>query len=146
MRILFDKSAPYGLGRHLEGRAIATAEGHGWGRLENGDLLRTAEEAGFDVFFTSDRNLRYQQNLSRRKIAIVVLGNSPWHLVRLHIAEIVAAIHAAIPGSYAEIEIPLPAPAMQFVTAQLVSGIVKDEGVRECFSLRETYQLFDSAG
>jgi hypothetical protein len=114
MRILFDKSAPYGLARHLKEHAIATAEERGWGRLENGVLLSEAEEAGFDVFFTADKNLRYQQNLSGRKIALVVLGNSPWHLVRLHITEIVAAINTATPGSYVEVEIPLP-PKPPFV-------------------------------
>ena len=114
MCILFDKSAPYGLARYLEGHAIATAEERGWGRLENGVLLSTAEEAGFKVFLTADKNLRYQQNLSGRKIALVVLGNSPWHLVRLHIPEIIAAINAALPGSYAEVEIPLP-PKLPFV-------------------------------
>ncbi len=66
------------------------------------------------MFLTADKNLRYQQNLSGRKIAVVVLGNSPWHLVRLHIPAIVAALNAALPGSYAEMEIPLP-PKPQFV-------------------------------
>ena len=52
--------------------------------------------------------MRYQQNLSGRKIALVVLGNSPWPVVRLHIAEIVAAVNAATTGSFTEVEIPLP--------------------------------------
>ncbi len=114
MRILFDKSAPYGLAQYLDGHSIAKAEERGWGRLENGVLLSTAEEAGFEVFLTADKNLRYQQNLSGRKIALVVLGNSPWHLVRLHIPAIIAAIDAALPGSYAEVKIPLP-PKLPFV-------------------------------
>jgi hypothetical protein len=63
------------------------------GRLENGVLLKAAEAAGFEVFFTADKNLRYQQNLTGRKIALVVLGQSPWPLVRLHIPEIVEAIN-----------------------------------------------------
>jgi hypothetical protein len=107
MRVLFDKSAPNKLIPHLEGHAVSTAEKQGWGRLENGDLLKAAEDAGFDLLFTADKNLRYQQNLTSRKIALVVLGNSPWPLVRLHIPEIVKAIKAAKPGSYVEIEIPL---------------------------------------
>ena len=114
MRILFDKSAPYGLARYLQGHTIATAEERGWGRLENGVLLSTAEEAGVEVFLTADKNLCYQQNLSGRRMALVVLGNSPWHLVRMHIPEIVAAINAAIPGIYVEVEIPLP-PKPPFV-------------------------------
>jgi hypothetical protein len=108
MRILFDKSAPNKLIPYIEGHAVSTAEKQGWDRLENGDLLKTAEEAGFDVFFTADKNLRYQQNLMGRRIALVVLGNSPWPLVQLHIPKILEAIYAAKPGSYAEIEIPLP--------------------------------------
>lgn len=108
MRILFDKSAPYGLARHLQDHALSTAEERGWDRLENGDLLTAAEKAGFEVFLTTDKNLRYQQDLSARRIAIVVLGHSPWPLVRLHITEIVGAVNAAQPGSYPEVDIPLP--------------------------------------
>jgi len=69
-------------------------------------LLRLAEDAGFDVLLTTDKNVRYQQNLGGRKISIVVLGNSPWWLVRQHLDEIVAAVNVATPGSYAEVEIP----------------------------------------
>ena len=108
MRILFDKSAPYGLVRHLEGHAVSAAEEWGWDRLTNGDLLTAAENAGFDLLFTADKNMRYQQNLSARKIALVVLGNSPWPVVRLYIAEIIAAVNAATAGSFTEVEIPLP--------------------------------------
>ena len=108
MRILFDKSAPYGVARYLDGHVIATAEQRGWGEMENGELFNKAEEAGFEVFFTADKNLHYQQNLANRKIALVVLGQSPWHLVQLRIREIVAAINAAVPGSYTEVDIPLP--------------------------------------
>lgn len=114
MYILFDKSAPYGLVPHLVGHSILTAEERGWGRLENGVLLAAAEEAGFEVFLTADKNLRYQQNLSSRKIAIVVLGNSPWPLVRQHITEIVDAVNTTVPGSYVEVDIPLP-PKVPFV-------------------------------
>lgn len=116
MRVLFDKSAPYGLARHLEGHAVSKAEALGWGRLQNGELITVAEQAGFEVFLTADKNLRYQQSLSARMIAIVVLGHSPWPLVRLHIPEIVAAVNASTPGSYAEVDIPLP-PRKPFMRA-----------------------------
>lgn len=108
MRILFNQSAPYGLVRYLEGHSVSTAEKCGWDRLTNGDLLATSEKDGFDLFLTADKNIRYQQNLLNRKIALIVLSNSPWQFVRLHIAEIVAAVNAATPGSFVEIEIPLP--------------------------------------
>lgn len=60
MRVLFDKSAPYGLARWLEGHDVETAEQRGWGRLENGELLKAAEESGFALFLTADKNILYQ--------------------------------------------------------------------------------------
>jgi hypothetical protein len=108
MRVLFDKSAPHGLISHLTDHAVSTAEEQGWDQLENGDLLTAAETAGFEVFLTADKNLRYQQNLAGRAIAIVVLGHSPWQLVKQHIPEVVAAVNSATAGSYMEVDIPLP--------------------------------------
>jgi hypothetical protein len=87
---------------------VSTAEQCGWGRLENGDLLTVAEESGYELFLTADKNLRYQQNLAGRKISILVLGQSPWPIVRQHIPAILAAVDAATPGSFIEVEIPLP--------------------------------------
>jgi hypothetical protein len=69
-------------------------------------LLAEAERAGFDVLVTADNNMRYQQNLAGRRIALVVLSTPQWPLVRLHMERIAAAANAATPGSYAEVEIP----------------------------------------
>jgi predicted nuclease of predicted toxin-antitoxin system len=106
MRILFDHNTPRGIARHLEGHNVTAAKERGWERLTNGALLAVAEEAGFDVLLTADKNMSYQQNLSGRKITLVVLGNSPWRLVRQHLDEIVVAVNAATSGSFAEVEIP----------------------------------------
>ena len=106
MRILFDHNMPRGVARHLLGHAITHAKELGWNRLTNGDLLAVADEAGFEILLTADKNMSYQQNLSRRKIAIVVLGNSAWRTARKHLDRIVAAVNAATPGSYTEIDIP----------------------------------------
>ena len=95
MRILLDHGAPYGLARYLEGHTVSTAHKCGWDRLTNGDLLRAAEQAGFDLLLTNDKNLRYQQNLSSRRIALIVLGNSSWLIVRKHLTEIVIAVGQA---------------------------------------------------
>jgi hypothetical protein len=65
-----------------------------------------AEAAGFEVLVTTDKNLRYQQNLAGRKLAVVVLGKGRWSLIKPHVAQIVAAVNAATPGSFAEVEIP----------------------------------------
>jgi hypothetical protein len=70
----------------------------------NGQLLTAAEAAGFEVLITTDKNLRDQQNLARRKLAIVVLGKGRWSLIKPHAAQIIAAINSATPGSFAEIE------------------------------------------
>jgi hypothetical protein len=74
--------------------------------LENGELLREAEAAGFDVLVTTDKHLSYQQNLTGRRIAIVVLGLGRWSLIRRHVAQVAAAVNAATPGSFAEVDIP----------------------------------------
>ena len=78
----------------------------GWDTLENGELLKAAEAAGFDVLVTPDKNIRYQQNLTVRTIALVVLGNPQWPVPRLHVDRVVAAVNAARPGTYTEVEIP----------------------------------------
>ena len=69
MRILFDHGTPAGLARALPGHTVATAQGRRWDRLSNGDLLKEAEAAGSDLLITTDRRIRYQQNLSGRRIA-----------------------------------------------------------------------------
>lgn len=86
-------------------RCYGTIE-RGWHTVSNGELLQLAEAAGFDLLLTTDKGIRYQQNLSGRKIAIVVLGNSTWRLVRLYLDRIALAVSDATPGSYTEVEIP----------------------------------------
>jgi hypothetical protein len=105
MLILFDQGTPVGIRESLHGHVIKTAQEQGWNRLLNGELLRQAEEAGFDVLLTTDKNLVYQQNLSERKIAIVVLGRSRWSLIERALERVVAAVDAAKPGTYNLIEI-----------------------------------------
>ena len=106
MKILFDNGTPNPIAQSLAGHEVAFARQVGWHELTNGELIRQAEEAGYDVLLTSDKNIRYQQNLTARRIAIVVLGNQQWPVVRLHPDRIAAVINAATPGSYSEIEIP----------------------------------------
>jgi hypothetical protein len=69
-------------------------------------LLNAAEAAGFEILLTTDKNFIHQQNLQGRKIAIVVLGNQQWPMLRLHVQAIVNAVNTALPGSYALVEIP----------------------------------------
>jgi hypothetical protein len=69
-------------------------------------LLVEAERAGFEVLVTADKNMRYQQNLKGRKIALVVLGTPRWPALRRHVDLVAAAVNAATPGSYTEVGIP----------------------------------------
>lgn len=107
MLILFDHGTPKGLIRALAGHNIVTAQGRGWDKLDNGALLDAAEDAGIELLLTTDRRIRYQQNLAGRKIALVVLtGTTKWSNVRLHMQRIATVLDAATPGSYTEIDIP----------------------------------------
>ena len=107
MLILFDQGTPKGLARALADHVVITAREKDWDILDNGALLDAAEIAAVDVLLTTDRRIRYQQNLTGRKIALVVLtGSTKWSRVRLHFRRIAAAVNAAKPGSYTEVEIP----------------------------------------
>ena len=107
MLILFDNGTPRTLARFLIDRHMVTeARARGWEELENGELLKQAEAAGFEVLVTTDKNLSYQQNLTGRKIAIVVLGKGRWGLIKRHVGQVVAAGNAATPGSFAEVDVP----------------------------------------
>lgn len=89
MLILFDHGTPKGLIRALVGHTIITAQAKGWDKLSNSELLDAAEKASVDLLLTTDRRIRYQQNLAGRKIAIVVLtGTTKWSSVRLHLQRI----------------------------------------------------------
>lgn len=106
MLILFDHSTPAPLRYALRDHAVVEAIERGWERLANGALLDAAEAAGFDLLLTADKNIYYQQNLRGRKISIVVLGNAQWPVLRRYVERVVAAVNAATPGSFAEVEIP----------------------------------------
>lgn len=105
MKILFDNGTRP-IASVLSGHEVFHARKIGWHELRNGELIQKAEEAGYDLILTTDKNMRYQQNLAGRQIAIVVLGNQQWPDVRLHLERIAVAVNVAKPGSYAEVDIP----------------------------------------
>jgi putative NIF3 family GTP cyclohydrolase 1 type 2 len=106
MLILFDNGTPRGLARLFPGHSVEEARARGWEELANGELIDAAEQAGFDVMVTTDKNIRYQQNLTTRRIALVVLEHSQWPMVKLVAEKILAAVNAALPGSYVEVDVP----------------------------------------
>lgn len=104
MKILFDQGVPVPLRQELTGLEIATAYRMGWSNLSNGALLQAAETAGLTVFVTTDQNLRYQQNLKTRQIAILVLPTTRWPLIKPHASRIRDALSRIQPGDYLELE------------------------------------------
>ena len=106
MRVLFDQGTPVPLRESLTRHEVATAYERGWSNLTNGELLDTAEQEAFTVFVTTDLSLKYQQNLSARRIAIVALASTSWPRIQRAIGAVVRAIDGASEGTYTEVEIP----------------------------------------
>ena len=106
MKSLFDQGTPSPLRHALTGHEIITAYERGWHGLQNGDVLRSAEVEGFVVLVTKDTNLRYQQNLANRQLAILVLMTTGWRRIRRHVELLAGAIAAIAPGCYVELPFP----------------------------------------
>ena len=88
MLVLLDNNVPRGVARALTGHSVVEARERGWAEARNGELLRNAEESGFDVLVTADKNIRYQQNLAGRRIALVILTQLRWGLVKRRLPQI----------------------------------------------------------
>jgi hypothetical protein len=106
MRILFDQGTPAPLRYRLPGHEIKLAFEQGWSTLQNGELLNAAENGGFEVFITTDKNLRYQQNLAHRKIALIVLSAPSWPRVQNIADNIAKTIETIKANDYIEITVP----------------------------------------
>ena len=107
-RILLDTNMPTGLRAVLSDHEVVSAPKMGWGALENGELLAVAEADGFDMLITGDKNIAYQQRITGRRIAIIVLSTNHWPSVRAQQKLVVDAVEAAIAGSYAEVRLRPP--------------------------------------
>lgn len=106
MLILFDQGTPVPLRSLLGGHHVETAFERGWTTLTNGELLTEAERSGFEILVTTDQNLRYQQNLADRSIAVIVLSTTSWPRIQRAVAAITQAIETATPGSVQEVDVP----------------------------------------
>ena len=104
MKILFDQGTPAPLRQHLPGHEVATAFELGWNTLRNGELLRRAETAGYALLVTTDRNLRYQQNLAGRNIAILVLSTTSWPRIQRRLPAVLDAVSHTQSAGYLEVE------------------------------------------
>jgi len=107
MRILLDHNVPAPLRYWLVGHHVETAYELGWAEVSNGDLLRLAEGAAFEILITTDKGIRYQQNLAGRSLAIVLLSTNDWIEIRKWRSLVVKRISETMPQAFIEIEIPV---------------------------------------
>ena len=107
-RILLDEGVPIGVRTLVTGFHVEAVAEIGWAGLTNGDLIQAAEEAGFEVMITCDQNIRHQQNLAGRRLALVVLTTNHWDTIRANSGGILPAIEQATVGSFVIVEMPKP--------------------------------------
>jgi hypothetical protein len=100
MRVLFDQGTPVPLRHFLSSHTVTTVYEKGWNRTRNGDLLRLADQEMFEVFLTADQRLKYQQNLTNRQIAIVVLPTTSWPVIEKHTAKIAEVLDSIATGRF----------------------------------------------
>ena len=105
MKILLDECVPWPMHRLLTSHECSTAQRHDWGGIKNGRLLQLAEKE-FDLFITSDQNVRYQQNLAGRRIAILELSTNKLRRIEAAMALIQSAIASIRPSEFRRLEIP----------------------------------------
>ncbi len=106
MNIFFDVNVPAQLRRHLVGHKVTTAVQMGWAKLSNGLLMKAAEDAGFELIITGDKNLAYQQNLEGRKIALIVLGTTHRYTLEANMSSVLPAVGRAEPNSFEQLPTP----------------------------------------
>ena len=106
MNILFDQGTPAPLRRAFPNASVETVYERGWSTLQNGELLATAEQAGFDIFISTDQNLKYQQNLTGRHLTIVVLSTTSWPRIRAVSEALRRAVDSLDAGVYYEFTVP----------------------------------------
>lgn len=105
MRVLFDQGTPVPLRRFLSNHLVDTAFERGWSHLQNSELLQAIEQDGYQLLISTDQNLRYQQNLADRQLAIIVLLSTSWLRIQLRIDDIQSAVERMTPGDYLEIPV-----------------------------------------
>ncbi len=96
--VLFDQNVPRPLRRFLKACDVKVADEMGWSRTKNGLLLDAAEQAGFEVLLSGDQTLKYEQNMSGRKIGIVSMSDNHWPIVKGYAPAIAEAIGQVKPG------------------------------------------------
>jgi len=109
-RIPLDEGVPIGVRDLLSAYQVESVPDIGLAGLTNGDLIRSAEADGFEVMVTCDQNMRCQQNLTGRRLAIIVLTTNHWDTIRTNSESVLPAIESSAPGSLSVVAMPKPPP------------------------------------
>jgi hypothetical protein len=104
MKVLLDENLAHRLRKNLGAHEVFTVSFRGWAGLKNGELLRTAEENGIEVFLTGDKTLFHEQNLTQRNLGVVALSSVEWDILKYYLPLIIAAIDQAVPGTFQEVD------------------------------------------
>ncbi len=102
MKIILDENLPKALKRYFSANEVTTVQEQGWAGLKNGELIARIDRV-YDAFLTADKNLKYQQNLAERQIAIVELPTNRLKLLEPMIEQILTEVEKIAPGMYVKI-------------------------------------------
>ena len=127
MKILFDQGTPAPLRRHLFEHSVDTTFEMGWSNVRNGELLDLAEQGVYEILITTDQQLRNQQNLSDRQIAVLALLSTSWPRIKLRTDEIRKVVEGIRPREYREMSIWY--------------GTTRDSHIQSCRRQRRWYSL-----
>jgi hypothetical protein len=105
VKILFDTNTPAPLAQFLRGHEVIRTGELGWQGLANGELLDAAEQRGFDVLVTCDKNIPYQQNFKERKLAVVILPTNHWPILRPVAARIATSVDFVQRGQVVRLDV-----------------------------------------
>ncbi len=103
MKVIFDENVPLPLQQFLAGHTVTTVQLEGWAGIGNGELLKLVD-GRFDVLVLADKNLRYQQELKQRRVALVELPTNRWPVLKSLAQEIARAVENSTPGGYTTVK------------------------------------------
>lgn len=104
MKVLLDENLDHALRNLLGHHGVVTVTFMGWAGLQNGELLKAAEDSGVDVLLTGDKTLNYEQNLTGRRLAIVALSAIQLPIIKKNLPAIITALDNAVPGSFQTVD------------------------------------------
>ena len=111
MKILLDECVPVQVGKALQGHQVRSATDPEWRGLSNGELLRLAEQQGFSLLVVADKNMRHQERLSGRRVAVLELWTNHRPTLERHFGYIAEAVDRATPGQYLQLKAPISFPS-----------------------------------